>query len=184
MFTVSGEINIPLEKLPLALNTRLPDDIKVFHAERAGEDFHVIFDAKRKTYMYKIYNAPIMNPLLVNYACHEPTELDVNAMRKAAEHFIGTHDFAAFRATGSSAKTTVRTVFSLDVTRNQSLIEIIVTGGGFLYNMVRIIAGTLMYAGLGKILPDDIPLIIMSGDRAKAGKTAPACGLVLVGVEY
>ena len=182
------ELLIPLDKLPQVLNGALPPDIAVQKAEQVSDDFHPRFHPRMKTYMYRFYNAPAPNPLLARYSTFVPRLLDVSAMQKAAGHFIGRHDFIAFCAAGGSAKTTVREVYackvSCETTPGSKNINLTVTGNAFLYNMVRIIAGTVLYAGLGKIKPDDVPGIIKGRDRTKAGKTMPPEGLVLVGVEY
>ena len=181
---IDVDTSIPAEKIPLALNPLLPDDIVVTHAEEVGADFNPRFKALKKTYEYSIYNAPFRNPLYRNYSEYVRYELDLDSMRTACEAFVGEHDFRAFCASGNSSKTTVRTIYSLDIEKDGDFIKIRVTGNGFLYNMVRIIAGTLIYVGEGRIAPDDLPEIIASGDRRKAGKTAGPSGLVLVKIMY
>ena len=181
---IDVDTSIPAEKLPLALNPLLPDDIVVTHAEEVGADFNPRFKALKKTYEYSIYNAPFRNPIYRNYSEYVRYELDLDSMRTACEAFVGEHDFRAFCASGNSSKTTVRTIYSLDIEKDGDFIKIRVTGNGFLYNMVRIIAGTLIYVGEGRIAPDDLPEIIASGDRRKAGKTAGPSGLVLVKIMY
>ena len=181
---IGVDTSIPAEKIPLALNPLLPDDIVVTHAEEVGADFNPRFKALKKTYEYSIYNAPFRNPLYRNYSEYVRYELDLDSMRTACEAFVGEHDFRAFCASGNSSKTTVRIIYSLDVEKDGDFIKIRVTGNGFLYNMVRIIAGTLIYVGEGRIAPDDLPEIIASGDRRKAGKTAGPSGLVLVKIMY
>lgn len=181
---IDVDTSIPAEKIPLALNPLLPDDIVVTHAEEVGADFNPRFKALKKTYEYSIYNAPFRNPLYRNYSEYVRYELDLDSMRTACEAFVGEHDFRAFCASGNSSKTTVRIIYSLDVEKDGDFIKIRVTGNGFLYNMVRIIAGTLIYVGEGRIAPDNLPEIIASGDRRKAGKTAGPSGLVLVKIMY
>lgn len=181
---IDVDTSIPAEKIPLALNPLLPDDIVVTHAEEVGADFNPRFKALKKTYEYSIYNAPFRNPIYRNYSEYVRCELDLDSMRTACEAFVGEHDFRAFCASGNSSKTTVRIIYSLDVEKDGDFIKIRVTGNGFLYNMVRIIAGTLIYVGEGRIAPDDLPEIIASGDRRKAGKTAGPSGLVLVKIMY
>ena len=181
---IDVDTSIPAEKIPLALNPLLPDDIVVTHAEEVGADFNPRFKALKKTYEYSIYNAPFRNPIYRNYSEYVRYELDLDSMRTACEAFVGEHDFRAFCASGNSSKTTVRTIYSLDVEKDGDFIKIRVTGNGFLYNMVRIIAGTLIYVGEGRIAPDDLPEIIASGDRRKAGKTVGPSGLVLVKIMY
>ena len=170
---------ISTEKLPLALNSQLNEDIRVFSAEDVEEDFHSRYSAVSKTYTYKIVNKPVMDVFLSRYSWFYPQKLDVDKMKKAAEHIVGTHDFAAFMAAGSPVSSTVRNVTALSVDEKDGVIDIEVSANGFLYNMVRIITGTLVYAGVGKILPEEVPGIILSGDRTRAGITAPPQGLCL-----
>ena len=181
---ITNHMPIPLDKLPQVINAKLPKDISVCSAILVPEDFNPRFRAKSKTYCYQIYNSMHPNPLLSRYSTFVPHSLDVKKMEQAAAHFVGRHDFAAFCAAGSSAKTTVRTILSCRVESEKPVIKVIVTGDGFLYNMVRIIAGTILYAGKNKLSPDDIPEIISSRDRTKAGKTMPPEGLTLVEVMY
>ena len=174
-----------MEKLPQIINGFLPTDIAVTAAKIVPEHFNPRFDPISKTYAYNIYSAKVPNPLLRRYSAFVPQALDFDAMKKAAGYFVGRHDFAAFMATGSSAKTTVREVFSCGIEKQPSgVITLAITGGGFLYNMVRIIAGTVVYIGMGKISPEDVPGIIQSRDRTKAGKTMPPEGLTLVEVQF
>ena len=175
---------VPLDKLPAVVNAKLPNDVVVTRAERAGEGFHPIFDAKRKTYTYDIHNAPYAHPFMRRYAHHVRAVLNVDAMNRAAACFVGTHDFEAFRATGGTTKTSVRTMYSASVTRDGEWVRYTVTGSGFLYNMVRIMAGTLIFVGMGKLAADDMPGILALRDRTRAGVTAPPQGLTLVRVEY
>ena len=179
-----SETTIPCEKLPYALNTYLPSDIVCTSAEDVPTDFDARKSAKGKTYTYVITNSKYRNVFCNNRAWHYRYALDINKMKKAAAHFIGTHDFIGFAAAGFTVKTTVRTIHSINITQDNDIIKISVTGNGFLYNMVRIIAGTLVFAGNGKINPDDIPDIINSKQRKRAGITAPACGLYLTEVYY
>jgi len=181
----ADDLRVPLGRLPRVINGLLPADISVTAAEVVTDDFNPRFGAVYKTYTYNTYCAPLPNPLLTRYSAYVPQALDIGAMKKAAGHFTGRHDFAAFMATGSSAKTTVREIYACDVGESgPGLITLTVTGNGFLYNMVRIIAGTALYAGLGKIAPGDVPGIILSRDRTRAGKTMPPEGLTLVEVGY
>lgn len=175
---------VPADRLPFALNSLLPDDIVCFKAEEADDDFHAITSTKSKTYMYKIHNARINDPFLKDRVWHYPKALDFEKMVEASKYFVGTHDFLAFAAAGFTAKTTVRTIFDIDVFKEDDIINIKITGDGFLYNMVRIIAGTLVWVGNGKIEPLKIPEIIESKKRENAGITAPPEGLYLWGVEY
>lgn len=178
---------IPEDKVPFALNAFLPPDVAVKKAVYVGDDFSARFDTLGKTYIYRIYSSPIRSPLKSRYAHHVTFKLDVEKMNEAAAHFAGEHDFAAFCAAGGSQTTTVRRVHSVKVnvsSDDPELIEIEVSGEAFLYNMVRIIAGTLLYVGIGKIPPSDIPNIIASCDRKLAGKTLPPEGLTLEKVFY
>lgn len=176
---------IPLGKLPYALNSHLPADISVTFAGEVPYNFHPIFHAKAKTYVYKIYNSEFRNPLLSDISWHVYRKLDIERMEGAARAFVGEHDFSAFCAAGGSAKTSVRRIFSSEVYREEGgLVCFRVNGSGFLYNMVRIMAGTLVYVGLGKLDIDSPARIIESKDRAKAGITAPPAGLCLVEVYY
>ncbi|NLH96111.1 MAG: tRNA pseudouridine(38-40) synthase TruA [Clostridiaceae bacterium] len=186
---------IPADKFSFALNTMLPDDIRVVSSEEVPGDFHSRFSAKGKRYLYYIYNSTFASALLRHRAYHVYYPLDVDEMDRAAKHFIGTHDFLAFSASGYSAKTTVRTITEAKVSKvsqarhfvhpkGGQLIEFSVTGNGFLYNMVRIMAGTLVEVGFGKIRADDIPGILAGLDRRQAGRTAPPHGLYLAEVFY
>lgn len=176
--------SIPPEKLPFVFNSMLPRDIRVTKAVQAPENFHARYSAKGKRYIYTIYNSPHASALLYNRAMHVPQALNIEEMRAAAQHIKGTHDFKAFCAAGSYVKSTVRTVTRLDIIYKKPLIRIVVEGDGFLYNMVRIIAGTLIRVGLGKLSPEDIPSIIEGKKRAAAGFTAQPQGLILDEVFY
>ena len=179
------DLRVPLGKLPMVLNGLLPSDISVIDAIIVPDEFNPRFDAQHKTYSYNIYNAPFPNPLLSRYSTFIPQALDVEKMRNAAQAFIGQHDFAAFCATGSSAKTTVRKIYACSVEKQpNNIIVLTITGNAFLYNMVRIIAGTLLYVGMGKIPYSDISAIIASKNRKRAGKTMPPEGLMLLNVAY
>jgi len=178
---------IPSDKIPLAVNAYLPDDLSVKSAVYVDDDFSARFSCKGKTYCYRIYCSPVRLPLKERYSYHSTHKCDTDAMKAAAVHFAGEHDFAAFCAAGGTQKTTVRKIISVTVDAegtDPQMIEIRVTGEAFLYNMVRIIAGTLYYVGIGKISPSDIPDIISSLDRSRAGKTLPAHGLTLEKVYY
>ena len=178
------ETTIPVEKMPYAINSFLPNDIVVNGAREVGEDFHPQYSVIDKTYEYKIQNCAFRNPLLYNYTDFVHYELDIDKMNEACQYFIGEHDFNAFCASGSQTKTTVRTIYKLNVRREKDIVTISVTGSGFLYNMVRIIAGTLVAVGSGKIKPEEIKDIIESKDRTKAGKTLVPNGLTLMEVNY
>ena len=175
---------IPSEKLPYALNTYLPNDIVCFEAEDTDENFHSNSSAVKKRYVYKILNREFPDVVMNRYSWHYKYPLDIEKMRIAAKAFIGEHDFIGFASSGFSVKTTVREIYSLDVDKNGDIITIDVVGNGFLYNMVRIIAGTLVFVGGGKINPNDMTDIINSKDRERAGITAPPQGLCLKEVYY
>ena len=181
---VDVETTIPAEKIPLAVRAFLPEDIAVTKAEEAPPEFHPRFDCVKKTYEYRFWNAPAKNPKERLYSAHQAKPLDVEQMNRAASAFIGRHDFAAFCAAGSSVSSTVRTIFDCHAEREGDVVKIFVTGDGFLYNMVRIIAGTLMAVGLGKLLPETLPGIIEGGDRRQAGQTAEPQGLTLLEIYY
>lgn len=178
------ESKIPEEKFPDAVNSMLPDDIVCIGAKYMPHDFHAITSAKKKTYLYKIDNSKIRNPFMAKHVWHYRGKLDFESMCKAAEYFKGTHDFVAFAAAGFTAKTTERTIFNTELSKEGDIINFKITGDGFLYNMVRIITGTLLWVGIGKIKPEEIPEIIASKKREKAGITAPPDGLYLWEVEY
>ena len=173
------EKSIPLENIPKAINSHLSADIRVLNAEIANDDFHAQFDCKNKTYIYRICQAQIQSPFERAYSWHFPYELDTIKMQEAAKYITGTHDFSAFCASGDERASRVRTVNNLSVSKENGIITIEINADGFLYNMVRIIAGTLAYVGAGQILPEEIKGIIESKDRTKSGITAPAHGLFL-----
>lgn len=181
---VHAETGIPMEKLPLALNARLPRDISVFKAELVPEDFHAVFSCTAKEYTYTIQNGRVRDPFLNDRALFIPTPLDIDRMQACAEEFLGEHDFSAVRSLGSNVSTTVRTVFDCEVRAQGTLITVRIKASGFLYNMARAMAGTLVYAGLHKLAPGDISDILKSGDRRLAGPTLEAGGLCMTGVWY
>jgi len=180
---ISG-CKIPINKIPLALSSNLPDSISIKKAAVVPLDFNSRFYAKGKMYSYSIYNSPIRPAICRYYKHHIPQKLDIDLMREASGKICGEHDFSCFMASNSEVISPVRTVYSIDITDNYPEITIYVRGNGFLYNMVRIIAGTLCYAGLGKIEPGQIDDIIKSKDRKLSGKTLPASGLCLEEVYY
>jgi len=167
-----------------ALNTKLPDDIFIRKSEEADVKFHSRYSATGKEYKYVIYNNELRSPILRNYSYHVEYGLDLQKMRRASEKFLGTHDFSAFMSTGSSIRDTVRTIHDINIIEKDKLIEISFLGNGFLYNMVRIMVGTLVEIGSNRRDIEDIPLIIKSKNRKKAGHTAPAQGLYLERVFY
>ncbi|NCC15275.1 MAG: tRNA pseudouridine(38-40) synthase TruA [Clostridia bacterium] len=182
--TIDVDTTIPTEKIPLAIRPLLPEDIVVIKAEEVPSDFHPRYDCVKKTYEYRIWNGRTKNPKERLYTTFVYSPLDVEKMNKAAKKFIGTYDFAAFCAAGSSVNTTVRTIFDCDVKQQGDVVSIFVTGNGFLYNMVRIMAGTLIAVGQGKLSPDEILEIISSKNRQKAGQTAEPQGLTLQEIYY
>lgn len=175
---------IPAERFPYAINSHLPKDIVVKQAFDAAADFNGRFSVKRKTYVYRILNTPFPDPLKSNYVWHIKYPLNIEKMRASAKLIVGEKDFKCFMASGGQVKTTVRNVDRLSVERIGEEIVITVSSNGFLYNMVRIITGTLVYAGCGKLELSDIENIILSGDRRLAGITAPPNGLYLSSVEF
>lgn len=181
--TLSG---IEEKGLVTAMNGLLPHDIAVLSCEEAKEDFHARFDAKGKEYLYLIDTSPVRNVFSQGLALHYPYAADIDKMLAAAELITGTHDFAAFcRAEAKEhLKTTVRTVSGIEILRRGSLVEFYVRGEGFLHNMVRIIVGTLLYVNEGKRSAEDVKAALESGEREKAGKTLPPCGLYLNKVFY
>ena len=176
--------DIPAEKFTFILNTRLPKDIRIKKTWEAEADFHSRFSAKGKRYIYRIFNAPYSSALMGRFTMHVPENLDIKKMQQAAQFIVGTHDFKAFCAQGSSVKTTVRTVSKVEVKKENELIEITVEGTGFLYNMVRIIAGTLIEVGKNKKTPEMVKEIIEGKTRKEAGMTADAQGLTMDEVFY
>ena len=178
------ESRIPVERLPYALNTHLPEDIVVLDAMEVHDDFNAIGSCVRKEYTYLIYNSRLRDPFYVNRAWFYPKRLDEKIMQAAADQFVGTHDFAAVRSVGTETKTTVRTVYHYNVERHGDLIELRVCANGFLYNMARAMAGTVVYAAEGKIRPEDIGQILLRGDRTEAGPTVPPGGLYMTQLWY
>lgn len=178
------ERDLPLRAFSHGLNVLLPSDIAIVEAAEAAPDFNPRSDAKGKHYRYTIHNVSYRSPLSRHCAWQLRTGLDLELMQNAAAFFIGERDYAAFCASGSSARSTVRTVFSVEVERQGDFIYIDVKGSGFLRNMVRIIAGTLVEVGQGKIRPEAVPLLFLGQTRMDAGMTAPAQGLCLMEVYY
>ena len=175
---------IPIEKFALAINSRLKKSIVVKSAEEVDERFHSRYLCKQKTYRYIINNSKYGTAIYRDLEYHFPVNLNIEDMKKASKFFEGEHDFKAFKASGTSGKSSVRTIYKAEILENNDRIYIELTGNGFLYNMVRIISGTLLEVGLGKIKPEEIPTIIEEKNREKAGRTLPAHGLYLVNVEY
>ena len=178
------EGNIPTDRLPLALNALLPPDIAVTGACPVDEDFHAVFSCTRKEYTYYIRSGGYRDPFERQRTWFRPEKLNVDVMRRAAEGFLGTHDFAAVRSVGTNVKTTVRTVYDFDIRAEGDLISLRIAASGFLYNMARAMVGTVVYASLGKLRPEDIPAILDAGDRCLAGPTVPPQGLYMTDVRY
>ena len=178
---------IPPKSLPLAIAKFLPNDICLFYAKECDSDFHPRYDAIGKEYLYRIYNDKVQDPFEFDRSWFLPriiSDEGIEKMRLAAEHIIGEYDFSAFMSAGSDTNDTVRRVDYLHIERNGKLIEIRIHANGFLYNMVRIIVGTLTEVAFGRFKPEDIATIIASKDRNNAGMTAPASGLYLNRVDY
>ena len=182
-FKIENE-KIPIEKFAIALNSKLKQSIRIHSAEEVDERFHSRYSVHSKTYRYIINNSEFGSAIFREFEYNFPIKLDVIKMQEAIKCFEGEHDFKAFKASGTSSKNSVRTIYKAEIIYDEPRIKIELTGNGFLYNMVRIIAGTLLDVGLGKIKPEEIPSIIKSGDRKLAGRTLPAHGLYLVKVEY
>ena len=175
---------IPIEKFAIAINSKLKRSIVIKKAEEVEERFHSRLNCKKKTYRYVINNSQEGTAIYRNLETHIPQKLDVEKMKEAVKYFEGEHDFKAFKASGTSSKSSVRTIYKAEVYKEGDRIFIELTGNGFLYNMVRIIAGTLVDVGIGKIKPDEILRIIEEKKRKTAGKTLPPNGLYLLNVIY
>ena len=175
---------IPAEKMSYALNTSLPEDIRIVGSKEVAADFHPRHCESKKTYEYRIVNSEFINPIKRLYCHHTYLKCDVDLMQKAATYLVGEHDFKSFCTVGAQVESTVRTITDLEVVRVGEEIVIRVTGTGFLYNMVRIIVGTLLEVGYGRLAVDDISSILEACDRREAGPTAPAKGLCLVKYEF
>ena len=175
---------IPAEKISFALNQRLPEDITIQKSEEVPLDFHPRYCNSTKTYEYKILNRRFDIPVLRLYSHFVYMPLDVEQMRNAAEYLVGEHDFKSFCSARTQVKDTIRTIYSLDVGKSDEMIYIRISGNGFLYNMVRIIVGTLIKVGLGVYPPEHVKEILEVCDRNAAGPKAPAKGLTLIGIEY
>ena len=175
---------IPSDKFREAINTKLPDDIGIIKSEEVDKNFHSRYDSKGKTYCYTLVNRYEKVCLGRSYVYQVRDELNYNLMKDAAKYFLGKHDFKAFKTNGSSVKTSVRTISGLELELKGDVLKIFISADWFLYNMVRIIVGTLIEVGKGKIKPEDIESIIRNGDRSKAGPCVPPNGLVLEKVFY
>ena len=178
------DCTIPVDRVPLAVNTRLPGDIAVVDAVEAPEDFNAIGSCIKKEYIYKILNSPIRDPFLDKRVCFYPQRLDMEQMKAAAAAFVGTHDFKAVRSLGTETKTTVRTVHWCKAEKEEDIITISICADGFLYNMCRAMVGTMVYASYGKLKPEEIPQLLEIGDRRLTGPTMPPQGLYLNRIWY
>lgn len=183
-FNFKTESKIPVTGLIRGLNGKLPDDISILSAEDVNEDFHARFSCKAKEYIYIIHNSESRNPFASDLALHYRTPLNIGVMREASEYFLGTHDFKSMCSAKCDKETTIRTIYALDITENGNQVIFRVKGDGFLYNMVRIMVGTLIFVSEGKIKSEELPGIILSLDRTKAGKTVQPHGLYLNRVFY
>lgn len=175
---------IPAEKVAYALNQRLPDDIKIQKSSEVPLDFHPRHCDCKKTYRYSILNHDFLIPTKRLYSHFVYRDLDLDRMREGAQYLVGTHDFKSFCSVNTQVQDTTRTVYRIDITKHEELITIEVQGNGFLYNMIRIIAGTLLQVGQGQIPPERVKTMLEALDRTAAGPTAPAKGLMLVKIEY
>lgn len=175
---------IDISKIAIAINSKLKQSIRIIRAEEVDEKFHARYSCKGKKYRYVINNSKYGSAIYRDLEYHIPIKLNVEDMKKSIKYFEGEHDFKGFKASGTSSKSSVRTIYSAQVIEDGERIIIELEGNGFLYNMVRIISGTIVDVGLGKIKPEEIPEIIESKDRKKAGKTLPPQGLYLVEVYY
>lgn len=178
---------IPADKLPIAVSRFLPEDLSLFYAKECDDGFHPRYDVKEKEYLYRIMNTRIYDPFeygRVWFVGRPITDDGLLRINEAAKHFIGKYDFSTFMSEGSDVEDTVRNVTALSAVRKGDMIEIRISADGFLYNMVRIIVGTLCEVAFGRISPGEIPDIISSRDRSRAGMTAPAEGLYLNSVKY
>ncbi len=179
------DTKMPAEKISYALNQFLPEDISVVDSCEVSEDFHPRFQKGKKTYEYKILNSKLPNPVVRLYSLFYHRPLDVKKMQEAAAYLVGEHDFTSFSSVHAQTNTFVRTIYVCDVTKDESdMITIHIEGNGFLYNMVRIITGTLIEVGNGRIPPEKMKEILEAKDRSKAGPTAPPEGLMLVEIQY
>lgn len=182
--TLDTDMAISDEGVVRALNTKLPSDIAALSCREVSDDFHPRYSCRSKQYVYKLYNRKMRNPFTVNYAYHYNRKVDEAFLNEAAKAFLGTHDFAGFCSVNSDVEDTVRTVYDARVYREEDTVYFVFEADGFLYNMVRIMVGTLLFVSEGKIKPEELPEIIASKDRKRAGKTAPPQGLYLNKVNY
>lgn len=184
MFHFDTPLSIPEEKWPVVLNTRLPDEVTIKEAAFVSDDFHARFSVKRKEYRYRVHTAESRSPFHRNFALHYPFTISVDEMKKAAQDLIGEHDFTSFCSAKTEVEDKVRNLYDITITEHDDEIIFSFTGNGFLYNMVRILVGTLLEVGSGNLRSEDIKGILQAKDRNQAGKTAPPHGLYLWKVEY
>ena len=173
------DCRIPADRIPLAVNSRLPGDIAVSDAVEADDSFNAISSCIKKEYIYKIHNSNIRDPFWEKRVCFYPQNLDIELMQRAAKAFEGTHDFMAVRSVGTETKTTVRTVHWCKAEKEGDIITVSICANGFLYNMCRAMVGTMVYASYGKLIPEDIPMLLEKGDRRLTGPTMPPQGLYM-----
>ncbi|ARE89495.1 tRNA pseudouridine synthase A [Clostridium formicaceticum] len=178
------QTTIPIERIPSAINHFLPEDITILEAKEVAMDFHARYWAQGKVYSYQVYNQRQRSALLRNYSYHFPYQLELDRIKEAAEVLLGTHDFKGFMSSGSSVKTTVRSIYAIKIEKGENSIWMTFEGNGFLYNMVRIIVGTLLEVGSGRRSIETIKKALELGDREKAGHKAPPQGLFLDKVFY
>jgi tRNA pseudouridine38-40 synthase len=178
------DCHIPIDRVVLAMNSLLPSDIAAKEAEEVPVSFNAQRSAKSKIYRYSVYNSRVPSAFERLYSYYVPQKLDIDKMKEAAVHIVGEHDFSAFRAAGAKVKTSVRRVYRLDIEQSFQYLHLTIEANGFLYNMVRIIVGTLLYVGKGKLTPDDVIRFVNSGKREDTGPTVPPQGLALVQVNY
>lgn len=183
-FSVQTNSLIPPKNFVRGVNGRLPEDISILSCEEVSEDFHARFSCKAKEYIYLIHNSESKNPFTTDLAYHYRRPFDLELVRKTAGEFVGTHDFKAFCSGETDGKNTVRTIYEFNVEKNGDMIKMLVKGDGFLYNMIRIMVGTLLMVNEKKIVPEEIKNILDSGNRQRAGKTAQAHGLYLNRIFY
>ncbi|MDH8679816.1 tRNA pseudouridine(38-40) synthase TruA [Fusibacter bizertensis] len=182
--TFATNLRLPIEQLKRVINRRLPKEIYVLDASIVNNDFHARYSAIAKAYEYRIYTEVDRNPFLDKYSYHYPKKMNIDAIKRGLEYFLGKHDFKTYMASGSNKKDTVRTIYALKLYEEANAFRIVIVGDGFLYNMVRIIIGTLLQIGEEIITPEMVSEIIKSGDRSRARLTAPASGLYLKKVFY
>lgn len=183
-FSVLTDREIPVRNFVRGVNGYLPSDISLLSCEEVPEDFHARYSCKAKEYVYLIHNSECRNPFAEDLQYHYRRKMDLDLMRRAASYFVGTHDFRSFCSAHTDKTDTVRTVYDLSIEKEGELVTVRIKGDGFLYNMVRIIVGTLLWVNEGKINPEDIPKIMSRNDRKFSGKTAQAHGLYLNQVFY